>query len=146
MVENAVLLADAPMIFLRHLGEEPSQAPSFARTLCSFKENYDTHLVYVYVYTKGNTTEPARARTTGTERDHEFDKYRNAFWLILKKRSPYSNGSVVYIILGCVTLTAFLHYLFGRYHEQKKLFDEENNWMTDRTPVFQKLIDKKVNR
>ena len=60
IVENAVLLTDSPMILPSHLGEEPLQTPSFARTLCSFKENYDTHLVYVYVHTKGNTKQTAQ--------------------------------------------------------------------------------------
>lgn len=60
MVENAVLLTDAPMILPKHLGEAPPRAPSLARTLCSFKENYDAHLVYVYVQTMGNTRQAAQ--------------------------------------------------------------------------------------
>ena len=68
------------------------------------------------------------------------------FGLFLKTVLNISTNYVVYIILGCVTLTAFLQYLFGWYYEQKKLFDEDNNWMTDRTPVFQKLINQKANR
>jgi DNA-binding NtrC family response regulator len=60
LVENAVLLADSPVILPSHLGAEVSQAPSFARTLCSFKENHETHLAYVYLHTKGSTAQTAR--------------------------------------------------------------------------------------
>ena len=66
--------------------------------------------------------------------------------LFLKNVLNIPTNYVVYIILACVTLTALLQYLFGWYYEQKKLFDEDNNWMTDRTPVFQKLINQKANR
>jgi len=68
------------------------------------------------------------------------------FGLFLKTVLNIPTSYVFYIILGCVTLTAFLQYLFGWYYEHKKLFDEENNWMTDRTPLFQKLIDQKARR
>ena len=68
------------------------------------------------------------------------------FGLFLKTVLDIPTNYVVYIIIGCVTLTALLQYLFGWYYEQKKLFDEENNWLTDRTPVFQKLIDQKAKR
>lgn len=68
------------------------------------------------------------------------------FGLFLKNVLNIPTSYVVYIISGCVTLTAFLQYLFGWYYERKKLFDEENNWMTDRTPLFQKLINQNVNR
>ena len=60
IVENAVLLTDVPIILPTHLGDSHSRAPSLARRLCSFKENYDTHLVYVYVHTKGDTSQTAR--------------------------------------------------------------------------------------
>ena len=68
------------------------------------------------------------------------------FGLFLKNVLNIPTSYVVYIILGCVTITAFLQYLFGWYYEQKKLFDEENNWLTDRTPIFQELINQKANR
>ena len=68
------------------------------------------------------------------------------FGLFLKTVLNIPTNYVFYIILGCVTLTAFLQYLFGWYYEQKKLFDEENNWMTDRTPIFQRLVDQKAKR
>ena len=68
------------------------------------------------------------------------------FGLFLKTVLNIPTNYVFYIILGCVTLTAFLQYLFGWYYEHKKLFDEENNWLTDRTPLFQKLIDQKTKR
>jgi len=60
IVENAVLLADASMILPKHLGEASPRAPSLARTLCSFKENYNAHLVYVYLHTRGNTRQTAQ--------------------------------------------------------------------------------------
>ena len=60
LVENAVLLADSPLILPSHLGVEASRGSSFARTLCSFKENNETHLAYVYSHTKGNTAQTAR--------------------------------------------------------------------------------------
>ena len=68
------------------------------------------------------------------------------FGLFLKTVFDIPTIYVVYIILGCVTLTALLQYLFGWYYEHKKLFDEENNWLTDRTPVFQRLMDQKAKR
>jgi hypothetical protein len=68
------------------------------------------------------------------------------FGLFLKTVLDIPTSYVVYIILGCVTLTALLQYLFGWYYEHKKLFDEENNWLTDRTPIFQRLMDQKAKR
>jgi hypothetical protein len=68
------------------------------------------------------------------------------FGLFLKTVLDIPTSYVVYIILGCVTLTASLQYLFGWYYEHKKLFDEENNWLTDRTPIFQRLMDQKAKR
>jgi DNA-binding NtrC family response regulator len=60
LVENAVLLADAPLILPSHFGADAPRAPSFARTLSSLKENNDTHLAYVYSHTNGNTAQTAR--------------------------------------------------------------------------------------
>jgi DNA-binding NtrC family response regulator len=60
LVENAVLLADGAMIQPNHLGDEALRVTSFARTLCSFKENHETHLAYVYLHTKGNTSQTAK--------------------------------------------------------------------------------------
>jgi DNA-binding NtrC family response regulator len=60
LVENAVLLAEGPVILPSHLGDEAFRGPSFARTLCSLKENSDTHLAYVYLHTQGNTAQTAR--------------------------------------------------------------------------------------
>jgi hypothetical protein len=68
------------------------------------------------------------------------------FGLFLKTVLNIPTRYVVYIIFGCVPLTAFLQYLFGWYYEHKKLFDEENNWLTDRTPVFQRLMEQKAKR
>jgi two-component system response regulator AtoC len=60
MVENAVLLADVPVILPHHLGEETFRSPSFARTPCSSKENNETHLAYVYLHANGNTAQTAQ--------------------------------------------------------------------------------------
>lgn len=60
LVENGVLLADSPVILPSHLGDETSRVPSFTRTLCSFKENDETHLAYVYLHTNSNTAQTAR--------------------------------------------------------------------------------------
>jgi len=50
--------------------------------------------------------------------------------------------NIAYIIAGCVLLTAFLQYLFGWFYEKKRLFHEENSWLTDRTPIFKELMKK----
>lgn len=50
--------------------------------------------------------------------------------------------SIAYIVAGCVMLTALGQYLFGWYYEQKHLFDEENTWYTNRTPIFKELLEK----
>lgn len=68
------------------------------------------------------------------------------FGLFLRSVLNISTKYVVFIILVSVIVVAICQYLFGWYYEQKKLFDEENNWITDRTPVFQKLINQRVNR
>jgi hypothetical protein len=68
------------------------------------------------------------------------------FGLFLKSVLDISTKYVVFIILISVVMVAISQYLFGWYYEHKKLFDEENNWITDRTPVFQKLINQKINR
>jgi len=61
IVENAVILADTPVILPAHLGEitQPSSSPS-GRKLCTFKENYDLHLAFVLNHTKGDRREAAR--------------------------------------------------------------------------------------
>jgi hypothetical protein len=68
------------------------------------------------------------------------------FGLFLKSILNLPTNYVIFIIFASVILVAISQYLFGWYYEQKKLFDEENNWITDRTPVFQKLMNQKANR
>jgi len=68
------------------------------------------------------------------------------FGIFLKNVLDIPTHYIFFIIFGCVLLTALLQYLFGWYYEQKKLFDEENNWITDRTPLLQKLMDRQTNR
>ncbi len=60
VVENAVLLADTATIVPHHLGEEIASPPLFARSLCSLKENYETHLLYVLNHTRGDRKQAAR--------------------------------------------------------------------------------------
>jgi DNA-binding NtrC family response regulator len=61
IVDNAVILADAPVIMPDHLGAmtEPLSSP-FSRKLCTLKENYDLHLAFVLEHTKGDRHEAAR--------------------------------------------------------------------------------------
>lgn len=68
------------------------------------------------------------------------------FGLFLKSVLDIPTNFVVFIIFISVIVVAISQYLFGWYYEQKKLFDEENNWITDRTPVFQKLVNQKTDR
>ena len=60
IVENAVLLADTTTILPRHLGEEIAAAPLYARSLCSLKENYETHVLYVLHHTRGDRKQAAQ--------------------------------------------------------------------------------------
>ncbi len=60
IVENAVLLADSTTIMPRHLGEEISSPPLFSRSLCSLKENYETHVLYVLNHTHGDRKQAAQ--------------------------------------------------------------------------------------
>jgi hypothetical protein len=68
------------------------------------------------------------------------------FGLFLKSVLDIPTNFVVFIIFISVIVVAISQYLFGWYYEYKKLFDEENNWITDRTPVFQKLVNQKTDR
>jgi two-component system, NtrC family, response regulator HydG len=62
IVENAVILAEAPVILPIHVGGKyASSSPSTSgRRLCSLKENYDDHLAFVLNHTGGNRREAAR--------------------------------------------------------------------------------------
>lgn len=60
LVENAVFLADSPVILPDCLGNEQPSSPSFARRMCSLKENYETHLVYVLNHSNGNRAQTAQ--------------------------------------------------------------------------------------
>lgn len=61
LVENAVILADGPVVGPVHLGAVTEQLSSPAsRKLCTFKENYDLHLDFVLNHTKGDRREAAR--------------------------------------------------------------------------------------
>lgn len=54
LVENAVLLADSGLILPQHLDRESVLVPSFARTLCSLKENSNIHFAFVLAHTQGD--------------------------------------------------------------------------------------------
>ena len=60
VVENAVLLADAELVYSRHLGEQPPRPSPSARRLCTLKENDDAHVAYVLDHTRGDRKETAR--------------------------------------------------------------------------------------
>jgi len=59
LVENAVLLAESGLILPQHLGMEYYSAPSFARTLCSLREDSKRHLAFVVAHTKGDRKQAA---------------------------------------------------------------------------------------
>jgi two-component system, NtrC family, response regulator HydG len=61
IVENAVILADTPLIMPSHLGDMTAAVSSLAgRKLCTLKENYDLHLAFVLDHTKGDRRAAAR--------------------------------------------------------------------------------------
>ena len=47
IIENAVVLADSNMILPSHLGMSSTNQSPLSRQLCTFKENDETHLIYV---------------------------------------------------------------------------------------------------
>ena len=60
IVENAVLLAPAELIYPQHLGATPLPRSQGARHLCTLKENDEAHVAYVLNRTRGNRKETAR--------------------------------------------------------------------------------------
>jgi len=60
IIENAVLLADTTTIVPRHLGEEIASPQLFSRSLCSLKENYEAHVIYVLNHTRGDRKQAAQ--------------------------------------------------------------------------------------
>jgi DNA-binding NtrC family response regulator len=54
LVERGVLMCQSDTVVPQDLGDAPLAASLFERTLCSLKQNYDTHIVYVLTHTKGN--------------------------------------------------------------------------------------------
>ncbi|MDD4356803.1 MAG: helix-turn-helix domain-containing protein, partial [Smithellaceae bacterium] len=63
IVENAVLLADGPVILPTHLGDNAgmeSQLSLSSRGLCTLKENDAAHVMFVLHSTGGNRREAAR--------------------------------------------------------------------------------------
>jgi DNA-binding NtrC family response regulator len=62
IVENAVILADPPIILPVHIGgDAAAPVPSLSsRRLCTLKENYDAHIAFVLNHTQGNRRDAAR--------------------------------------------------------------------------------------
>jgi DNA-binding NtrC family response regulator len=61
IVENAVILAESPVVLPTHLGAKAASLPSLSsRRLCTLKENYDAHVAFVLNHTGGNRHEAAR--------------------------------------------------------------------------------------
>lgn len=60
IVENGVLMADSSVLQPSHLGRKRHKTSTdFSRTLCTFKENYETHLAYVLHHTGGDRKKAA---------------------------------------------------------------------------------------
>ena len=60
IVENAVLLCDEEIIMPHHLHVSTSPSPPFARTLCSLKENHESHIAFVLSRTNGDRKRAAQ--------------------------------------------------------------------------------------
>ncbi len=59
VVENAVLVSEMPTISAKDLGESQLEVPNSARTLCTFKEDYERHLAFVLEHTNGDRAKAA---------------------------------------------------------------------------------------
>ncbi|MGD0276516.1 MAG: sigma-54 dependent transcriptional regulator, partial [Syntrophales bacterium] len=60
LVENAVLVADGPLILPTHLGMTAQVREPFTRNLCTLKDNDFLHVAYVMNQTRGDKAETAR--------------------------------------------------------------------------------------
>jgi len=62
VVENAVIMAEPPLVLPVHIGGEAvaSSSSLSSRRLCTLKENYDDHVAFVLNHTGGNRREAAR--------------------------------------------------------------------------------------
>jgi len=59
IIENGVLLADTKRILPGNLGEDAPPASLYTHSMCTLKENSETHLAYVFTQTKGDRKETA---------------------------------------------------------------------------------------
>ncbi len=59
LVENAVLVAESDLILPHHLGENRPPVTSFARTLCTLKEDQEKHFAYVLNHFQGDRKQTA---------------------------------------------------------------------------------------
>lgn len=64
--------------------------------------------------------------------------------IFLKNILNIYTSYVVVFIVGCVVLTGFIEYMFGRFYEKKGLIHAENDWLTNLTPVFSKLLSRET--
>ncbi|HOK07442.1 MAG TPA: sigma-54 dependent transcriptional regulator [Syntrophales bacterium] len=60
VVENAVILADTPLILPHHLQVRSSPPSLFARRLCSLRENDEAQVAYVLMHTRFDRRQAAR--------------------------------------------------------------------------------------
>lgn len=60
IIDNAVLMAETPIIMPHHLGKKSVRPSIYSRRLCSLKENEETHVAYVLMNTGGNRRQAAQ--------------------------------------------------------------------------------------
>ena len=65
--------------------------------------------------------------------------------ILLKNVLGFSTRWTFIITVGSIFIVALCEYLFGWFYERSRLFDVENNWLTDRTPILQELWRKIKN-
>jgi len=65
--------------------------------------------------------------------------------ILLKNVLGFSTRWTFIISVVSIFIVALSEYLFGWFYEKSRLFDVENNWLTDRTPILQELWRKIKN-
>ena len=61
--------------------------------------------------------------------------------IFLKSVLGLSTSSTFLITIGSVLIVGVCEYLFGWFYERRRMFDLENTWLTDRTPILQTLVE-----
>ena len=59
--------------------------------------------------------------------------------IFLKAVLGYSTSWTFVITTASILIVGICEYFFGWFYERKRLFDLENDWLTDRTPLLQYL-------